>query len=231
MSPRPRIGITSWTRPVSSAGTPEPNETVPRAYVRAVERAGGLPILLPVTASTEVAELLDVVHGVVVSGGGDVDPARYGATPASETSGVDEARDAFDLALWAQLLESAIPTLAVCRGVQILNVALGGSLHQHLPEHDRGTGVTHRAEVDPGSALAGVLGTNDVEVNSLHHQSIDRLGDAVRVIARAPDGVVEAIEIAGHPSVLAVQWHPELLRHRPEQLALFEDLVRRSGSR
>lgn len=225
---KPRIGITTWPRPVDVDGRPEPNETVPHAYVRAVQKAGGLPLLLPVV--DDVDDLLASVDGVIVTGGGDVDPARYGAPPHPETGGVDPARDQFDTVLWNRLLDGGIPTLGVCRAVQILNVVRGGTLHQHLPEHRLGDGL-HPATIEPGSRLAAVVGATELEVNSLHHQGVDRVGEGLVVTARSPDGAVEALEVDGAPHVLAVQWHPELLRYRPEQLALFEDLVSRSGSR
>jgi gamma-glutamyl-gamma-aminobutyrate hydrolase PuuD len=218
---RPRIGITSWPRPAGD----EPSDTVPRAYVRAVERAGGLPILLPLVDPADVPELLGAVDGVVVAGGGDVDPARYGAEPHPETSGVDPARDAFDAALWSHLLETGVPVLGICRAVQLLNVVLGGTLHQHVPEHRLLSTGAHPVELH--GRLAELVGPA-ADVNSLHHQAIDRVGDGVRVTGRATDGGVEGIEVA---HVLGVQWHPELLRHRPEQLALFADLVSRAGSR
>ncbi|MCU1379923.1 MAG: peptidase family protein [Acidimicrobiales bacterium] len=223
---KPRIGITSWPRPAGDRT--EPSDTVPRAYVRAVERAGGLPILLPLVDPTDVEELLTAVDGVVVTGGGDVDPARYGAEPHPETGGIDAARDAFDAALWDGLLAGGVPALGICRAIQILNVALGGTLHQHMPEHRLGDGL-HRVEVR--SRLAEVIGATTTEVNSLHHQAIDRLADGLTVTAQAADGGVEGVEVDGHRQVLAVQWHPELLRHRPDQLALFEDLVSRASSR
>ena len=223
-----RIGITTWPRPVDVDGAPEPNETVPHAYVRAVHKAGGLPLLLPVL--DDVGDLLAAVDGVVVTGGGDVDPARYGAEPHPETGGIDPARDDFDTVLWNELLARRIPTLGVCRAVQILNVVRGGTLHQHLPAHRLGNGL-HPVTVQPDSRLAEVVGTTELEVNSLHHQGVDRVGDGLVVTARSGDGGVEALEVEGAPHVLAVQWHPELLRYRPEQLALFEDLVSRSGSR
>lgn len=225
---KPRIGLTTWPRAVDVDGTPEPNETVPRAYVRSIEKVGGLPLLLPVT--DDVDDLLDAVDGIIVTGGGDVDPARYGEAAAPETDGVDERRDEFDLALWRRILDRRMPALGICRGVQVLNVAFGGTLHQHLPEHRLGDGL-HPVTVEPSSRLAAVLGTTSIEANSLHHQAVARVGEGLRVTATSAEGGVEALEVDGHPEVLAVQWHPELLRHVPAQLALFDDLVSRSGSR
>ena len=224
----PRIGITSWPRGVDFEGTPEPNDTVPRAYVRAVRRAGGLPVLLPLLDPDDLDDLLAAVDGIVVSGGGDVDPARYGEAPSDVLWGVDPDRDEFDVRLWHRLLDGSLPALGICRGAQTLNVALGGSLVQHLEGHPGKAGDLHPAEVDPGSRLAEVVGGRSIDVNSLHHQAIDRPGDRVVVTARGDDGVVEGVEVEGAPHVLAVQWHPELLRHEPRHLALFEDVVRRA---
>lgn len=224
----PRIGITSWPRTVDQNGEAEPNDTVPRAYVRAVRRAGGLPVLLPLLDPADVDDLLASVDGVVVSGGGDVHPSRYGEEPRPELWGVDTTRDEFDHVLWHRLLERPFPVLGVCRGAQTLNVALGGTLVQHLDDHPREHGDLHHAEVAAGSQLAGVVGAGAIDVNSLHHQAIEKPGDGVVVTATGHDGTVEAIEVEGAPHVLAVQWHPELLRHEPRHLALFEDLVRRA---
>lgn len=224
----PRIGITSWPRPVDQNGTPEPNDTVPRAYVRAVRKAGGLPVLLPLLDPADVDDLLASVDGIVVSGGGDVDPARYGEEPRPELWGVDPKRDDFDHVLWHRLLDRPLPVLGVCRGAQTLNVALGGTLVQHLDDHPHEPGDLHLAEVADGSQLAGVVGAGAIDVNSLHHQAIEKRGEGVVVTATGHDGTVEAIEVEGAPHVLAVQWHPELLRHEPRHLALFEDLVRRA---
>lgn len=230
MARRPRIGLTSWPRLVDQQGTPEPNDTVPRAYVRAVRKAGGIPLLLPLLDPDDVDDLLAAVDGIVVTGGGDVDPRRYGEDPADELWGVDSARDEFDQVLWRRLLDRPFPVLGVCRGAQTLNVALGGSLVQHLDGHPNQADDRHTAEIDPRSRLARIVGSGTLEVNSLHHQAIDRAGTGVIVTARTTDGIVEAIEIEGAPHVLAVQWHPELLRHVPEHLALFGDLIERASA-
>jgi putative glutamine amidotransferase len=224
------IGITSWPRPVEVRGTPEPNDTVPRAYVRAVRKAGGLPLCLPLLPPDDLDHLLGAVDGMLVTGGGDVDPAGYGQEPSSHLWGVDPERDDVDVALWRRLLDRPVPVLGICRGAQTLNVALGGTLVQHLDGHPGRAGDRHVAEIVEGSRLAGVVGTTRLEVNSLHHQAVDRPGSGVAVTARAADGVAEALEVEGAPHVLAVQWHPETLRHVPEHLALFTDLVRRSAA-
>lgn len=229
----PIIGITAWPRPVDLLGTPQPNQTVPTSYVSSVRRAGGTPILLPVAPDDGIDDLLDAVDGVVLTGGGDVEPARYAATDAPETDRVDPDRDRFDLAVTSRVLDRRTPALAICRGIQILNVAAGGTLHQHIPAHtrlDRPKHTAHEVDIVGGTRLAAVLGPGRLEVNSLHHQGIDRVGDGLIVSATAEDGLVEGLECAGGGQVLAVQWHPELLRTRPQHLALFEDLVERSRS-
>lgn len=229
----PVIGITSWPRPVDMLGFDQPNDTVPISYVSSVRRAGGLPVLLPVTPEDQLDELLDAVDGIVLSGGGDLDPARYGVEPAPETDRIDPRRDRFDLALTQRVLERRTPALAVCRGIQVLNVLRGGTLHQHLPSHrllDRPKEPGHPVLVTAGTRLAGAVGAGALEVNSLHHQGLDRLGQGLVPVAVADDGLVEAVELDSDDHLLAVQWHPELLRHLPLHLALFADLVERSGT-
>jgi putative glutamine amidotransferase len=199
-------------------------------YVKAVRRAGALPVILPVIDPDdrdEINSMLDAVDGVVVTGGCDVDPARYGADTAPETGPVDARRDDTEIALCRVLIERDLPTLCVCRGIQVLNVALGGTLVQHVPEHsrdDRYNETVHEVTLDSDSRIAKALGRSSLGVNTLHHQTIDRLGDRARAVAWADDGTVEAIEVDGAPHVLAVQWHPEMMRHRPEHLALFQQL-------
>ncbi|MCB1003676.1 MAG: gamma-glutamyl-gamma-aminobutyrate hydrolase family protein [Acidimicrobiales bacterium] len=236
MSDRPRIGITSWPRDVDYEGTPERCDTYPHDYVHSVIAAGGLPLLLPLNDESDdgqavFAELLDLVDGVVLTGGGDIEPAAYGAGTHEATKYTDAERDAWDTRLMHQVVERRIPTLGICRGLQVANVALGGTLVQHLDGHDAehlAAGDAHAIAVEPGSRLASLLGAGESEVNSLHHQAVDRLGPGIRAVATSPDGVVEAIELEGSDHFLAVQWHPELLRHRPDQLGLFRDLVHRS---
>jgi putative glutamine amidotransferase len=227
----PIIGITAWPRPADLLGTPQHNQTVPTSYVSSVRRAGGTPVLLPVAPDDVIDDLLDAVDGVVLTGGGDLDPARYGASRADATDRVDPDRDRFDLAVVLRVLDRRTPALAVCRGIQVLNVAAGGTLTQHVPSHthlDLPKETSHRVDVVERTRLAGVVGAGPFEVNSLHHQGIDVVGDDLVVTATAEDGLVEGLERAGDDHLLAVQWHPELLRHRPDHLALFEDLVERS---
>jgi putative glutamine amidotransferase len=211
--------------------------TLDRAYVDAVTDAGGIALILPVQPPGNAAAIVDRLDALVLSGGGDVAPERYGATRHPAVGGVDEARDEWEVALIAQARQRSLPALAICRGVQILNVALGGTLLQHLPDHDDrhphlepGTfdAASHQVEITAGSAMAKVLDTDVVHVNTLHHQAIDRCADDLVVVGREEHGFVEAVE---HPSepVLGVQWHPELIAHLSPHHRLFEWLVQRAG--
>lgn len=202
------------------------------SYARAVEKAGGLTVVLPEGDVDGVDALLDRVDGVVLLGGPDVGPSHYGAEADPRTDPATEGRDAFDLALARRCVERDHPMLAICRGVQVLNVALGGSLVQHVDDHmvrDKWNESVHTVKIEADSRLASIVGVTELEVNSLHHQALDGLGDGLSVVARAHDGTPEAIEVDGAANVLGIQWHAELLRHRPEHLALFENLVHTAG--
>jgi putative glutamine amidotransferase len=198
-------------------------------YVKAVRKAGALPVLLPIVDPSDAAAVLQTVDALIVTGGCDVDPTNYGAAPEPMLGPTDLVRDAADLAITRAAVESNVPTLATCRGIQVLNVAMGGTLMQHIDQHmrtDMYNEDVHAVDIDPSSRLATILGTEALGVNSMHHQVIDRLGTGVRAVAHNHDGHIEAIEIDTSPAVLGVQWHPEMLRHRGDHLALFEDLVR-----
>ncbi len=178
-------------------------------YARSVLRAGGLPIHLPLDA--DPADYLDLVDGLVFTGGADVDPASYGA--ANTDSSFESIRDSYEFALLDAALEADLPVLGICRGLQLLNVHVGGSLHQDVPEHARydvdPAARTHTISIESASRLNLMFGSS-IEVNSLHHQTVDALGDGLSVVARAADGTVEAVEMPGR-DVVAVQWHPEML--------------------
>jgi putative glutamine amidotransferase len=194
-----------------------------------VQRAGATPVVLPVVDPADIGALLDAVDAVVITGGGDLDPRSYGQDPDAQLGPVDPTRDASDLAIARAVVARNLPTLAVCRGIQILNVALGGTLHQHVDEHmrlDQYNLDAHTVTIDSSSRLARIVGTATLGVNTLHHQVLDTLGTDVRAVAHNEHRHVEAIEIESAPNVLGVQWHPEFLRHRPEHLALFAQLVR-----
>jgi putative glutamine amidotransferase len=207
----------------------------PRGYVEAVERAGGLPALIDPVGDAH--GILDNFDGLVVSGGPDLDPASYSQARHAKTYGVDAGVDEFELALTRDAIAREMPTLAVCRGLQVLNIALGGTLHQHIVEtpgvaaHGRPGEPNGAREqevtVDAGSLLAKVVGSPSVVASCHHHQAVDRVGTGLRVVAKADDGIVEALEL-DHTAgwLLAVQWHPEdTAEFDPAQQRLFDALV------
>lgn len=197
-----------------------------RDYARRVAEAGGLPVLL--SLETDADLIVEHLDGLVLPGGADVDPARYGAEPVPELMDPEPARDAHELALLDAAAAAEVPVLAICRGLQVVNVWRGGTLHQHVPDHGRfeepPDKLHHEVTFTPGSALAQVYGTS-VMVNSLHHQTVDRLGEGLEVTAEAPDGTVEGLECSDAP-VVAVQWHPELL---PEPDPIFDWFITRTA--
>ena len=198
-------------------------------YSRSVEKAGGIPVILPITQDESVIEgLIDRLDGVLVTGGVDVEPSAYGQDRVPEVEEVDPARDSFEFALIRRLVERNTPTLGICRGIQSVAVAMGGELTQHVDDHMRAdlhNQTAHTVEIEADSRLASIVGTTSLEVNSLHHQVVSAAPVGSRVVAHNPDGHIEAIEFEQADRVLAVQWHPEMLRHRAQHLALFEHLV------
>jgi len=221
---RPLIGITTYVEPASWGHWRLEAALVPYDYVRAVERAGGRAVLVPPDPEgTE--EILDALDGIVFSGGNDLEPGSYGAEAHPSTNGTNPERDRGELALLEEALARDLPVLAICRGFEVLNVARGGDLVQHLPEvvgHEEHRAVVgefseHEVRVDPGSQVGEVAGP----VKSHHHQGIGRIGDGLRAVAWAEDGTVEAIEDPGKPFVVGVLWHPEA----GEDQRLFERLV------
>lgn len=236
---KPVVGISSHPRVVETATGPALLHTASRFYVEGVERAGGIPVILPVLDPDAVADLLPSLSGILLTGGGDVAPSRYGAMPVAETHNVDPLRDAFEISLIRAAIASDMPLLATCRGMQVLNVAMGGSLVQHVPhatgqDHDRADRwkeAVHQVKIEPDSHLAEALGATQVAVNSIHHQAVDQAAPGTRAVAWAEDDTVEAIEVPGSPHVVAVQWHPELLEDWPEQQGLFRQLVEHAAAR
>lgn len=224
---RPRIGIT--TSPSLHEG--RFSEALDRAYVTAVLRAGGLPLVLPVLDPSEAPRVAACLDGLALSGGGDVDPALYGGEPVPELRGVHPRRDAYELALVRQALDLGLPVVGTCRGCQLLNVAMGGTLVPHLPDagghcaRDRWAETVHTVSVLEGSTLRTVLGSDVVGVNSLHHQAVADVGTGLRAVAWADDGVIEGLEGSSGGWVVGVQWHAEAMQDAAEQRALFEGLV------
>ena len=230
MSTRPLIGLT----------THAPNEEghfhLSAHYVEAVRRAGGIAVLLP-PGDERPDEILARLDGLIFTGGGDVEPALYGAAEHEASYGMNAERDRAEGDLIRAAIAGEKPMLCICRGVQILNVALGGTLQQHLPDVV-GEDTLHRApprepvphavNIEPGTLLAKTIGATECTPDSWHHQAVDQPGRGLKPIAHAPDGTIEALAHESHPWLVAVQWHPELTAAEdPAQQALFNGLVRR----
>lgn len=205
------------------------------SYVHAIELAGGVPLLIPAQGSlSTLTAMMAMAEGLVLTGGGDVNPARYGEEPHPAVTGVSDQRDAVEEAVLSLALVRDLPILAICRGMQILNVALGGTLIQDLPPSSggmlHGPRSIHSVNIAPQSRLAGVTATTTVtEVNSRHHQAVNVLGDGVRAVAWAPDGIVEGVEMDGQ-WVVGVQWHPEDMVEESEPARLlFAGVVAAAG--
>jgi putative glutamine amidotransferase len=238
---RPLIGVTtSELRPaerVNPVAEGEPRGTemaLGMPYLRGIEAAGGLPLVMPPMDEAAIEPLLDRLDGICLSGGPDLDPVYYGAGPHPELGPTEPALDRFELDVARSADARAMPVLAICRGTQALNIVRGGGLHQHIPDLSEeiphrqtnpGTEPSHEVEIDPESRLAKALGADEIEVNSFHHQAIDRLGEGLVVSARAPDGTIEAVEDPSRRFVVGVQWHAETLVHRPYEAALFKRFV------
>jgi putative glutamine amidotransferase len=216
----PRIGLSTYVEPARWGVWEERAALLPADYIEMVASAVGVPALLPPIAPRDLADAAAVavagVHGLVLTGGADIDPGHYGAVSHPETDAPRTDRDAWELALLRAALEADAPVLAVCRGAQLLNVARGGTLHQHLPDvvgedtHRPVLGSYARVpvQVEHGSRLAAIVGEAP-EVSCHHHQAIDRLGEDVAACAHAGDGTVEGVELTGFRFVVGVQWHPE----------------------
>jgi putative glutamine amidotransferase len=218
-SERPVIGICTAIETARWAAWEVTVNLSPRSYSLAVQRAGGLALLLPPddVVAENPDELLDLIDGLILAGGSDIDPGSYGATPHPETGTTWPDRDRFEIALGTRALERDLPVLGVCRGMQMLNVIQGGTLNQHvrdvvgndLHRHTPGVFTDHRVELDPGSLAARVVGDAYTEVKSAHHQGVEVLGEGVIATGRADDGLVEAIELPDRSFAVGVLWHPE----------------------
>jgi putative glutamine amidotransferase len=233
---RPVIGLTTYLQQAKTGIWDVHASFLPAIYMQGVNLAGGTAVLLPPQPVDAVERVLDGLDGVIVTGGRDMDPASYGQErhPATdEPVPENRERDAWEIALTRGAIRRGIPVLGICRGAQVMNVALGGTLHQHLPDvightrHQLGNAVfaTSAVHTVPGTRLAGLIGESS-DAQCYHHQAIDRLGEGLVISAQDSDGVIEAVEIPGDNFVLAVQWHPE---ERLDDIRLFVGVVAAAG--
>lgn len=229
----PIIGLTTYLEQAQTGVWDVQAAFLPKVYFEAVYRAGGIPVLLPpqpVDAGV-AATVLDALDGLIITGGKDVDPARYGQRPHPTTDAPRPERDAWEDALLTAAIERELPFLGICRGLQVLNVSRGGTLIQHLPDvvgstryNARGGVFTvNEVAIDGGTKLAELVPDAAVGVKSYHHQAIDEVGDGLLVTARSDDGTIQAVELPDHPFGVAVQWHPE--EDAAEDARLFAGLV------
>lgn len=231
---RPLIGITTYLEWARYGVWHTEGPVLPRSYVDAMTAAGGVPMLIP-PLGDGFGEIVAGLDGLVLSGGADIDPARYGQQPHDKTVGTRPQRDAFELALLDAALAARLPVLGVCRGVELLNVAFGGTLTQHLPDvvehsaHQPAPGVfgTNRFTLREGSRLAGIVGT-EPSGQCHHHQALDELGSGLTAVGFASDGTIEAVEREGEEFVCGVQWHPE---ETLDDVRLFAALVEAARGR
>jgi putative glutamine amidotransferase len=242
---RPLIAVPAY--PVKAGrvqGWEKPGVAAPAPYVEALQRAGALEaILMPVGIDdADAGEILDRFDGLLLLGGGDLHPQEYDQERRETVYGVVPHRDRFEIALARAAVDRGLPTLAICRGHQVLNVALGGALDQHISDragvlaHGKpgvpGGSSVHDVDLDPGSRLAEAMGVTHASVSSHHHQAVDRTGDGLRVTACAPDGIVEGIELDGDAWIVGAQWHPEdTAADDPAQQRLFDTFVRHATDR
>ncbi|WP_420628766.1 gamma-glutamyl-gamma-aminobutyrate hydrolase family protein [Candidatus Leptofilum sp.] len=235
---KPLIGCTTY-RKISDQTPPIDLLGLMPAYLDAIVAAGGVPVMIPLGLSADdLREIIQQMDGILLPGGGDIKPSVYQGNGHPTVSGIDEDRDRVELTVARTAISQQKPLLAICRGMQVLNVALGGTLwedvellmpqamhHEFVNTHPRNY-LAHDVTIEPDSLLARQLGGTETAVNSLHHQGIRRLADDLRATAFAPDGLVEGVEVIDHPYAVGVQWHPENIIHNaPHMLGLFRGLV------
>jgi putative glutamine amidotransferase len=232
--PKPVIGLTT-SRTSRTSKTPKfgTNEF----YAEAISNAGGLPVLIPLNISNnDLDSLINHLDGILFTGGNDIDPRQYGNQPHPKVEGVDKDRDRVEIYLVEKMLQSGKPFMGICRGFQVINVALGGTLYEHLPEQFPGNVIhdnhdlprnflAHSVRVEPDNHLSKIFSSNQVDVNSLHHQGVRKLAQELLPTAFAPDGLIEAFELTGVSFGMAVQWHPEELLAYAGMRKLFEEFV------
>ena len=241
-SRRPRIGITCGSAGVPVAEGTLPSHYVGLGYAQAVNAVGGLPVILPAVAGheeTDAADVIDVLDGVLLAGGTDIDPRRYGQQPEAGTAQrPDASRDTFELALVREARARHVPILGICRGMQLLNIAYGGTLDQHRP-HDSDRLATIpglRAQVtevgvETKTRMQAALARDRFQVVCLHHQAIDQVGSTLRVVAKAADGLIEGLEDPTAPFIMGVLWHPEQMLEQRDGLGVYRALVEAARSR
>lgn len=229
---KPMIGITTYNtvnkfdRDIAA---------VQHTYIRAVAQGGGIPVLIPAILDDENRmDLYSRLQGVLFSGGGDISLKYFKGEDHPRIDGVDDARDVTEISLLKRSVEDGKPFLAICRGIQVMNVALGGSLFTHIPDqvrtdlqHDQDefTTLAHVVDIAEDSRTAEIFGETLLRVNSLHHQGLKDVASSLKVVGHAPDGVIEAVELPGHPYAIGVQWHPEWLTDQPVTRRLFKSFV------
>ena len=232
---RPVIGIAAWRQTVEVWQSKMTIFQIDQAYVQRVYAAGGIPFLVPHVPVNMLPDVVQRIDGLILTGGDDVDPRSYGETDQGDCMHCDFEADQAEIALVKQCIEANVPILGACRGIQIFNVAFGGTLHQEMTREgtchgprptilDEILALRHSIEIEPGTRLAGILGTSPRIVNTTHHQAIRDLANGFEVTARAPDNTIEAIEANNGNYVIGVQWHPEKLLP-PDCQELFDDLV------
>ena len=228
---KPLIGITTYGR------NDQGSFSLPVLYVDSIRRAGGIPLLI-VPGEDHLDEIIDRVDGIVLAGGGDLNPGAYNGKTHEKIYNIDTERDTSELRIGELILAKKIPTLAICRGIQIINTILGGTLFEHIPDHF-GETIPHRlpprspsrhnVTIDQNSNLFDIIQKQEIEVTSLHHQSIDKLADGLSIVAKSVDDVVEAIEFKGESWFIGIQWHPEYTSAKdPNHQILFFAFVQRS---
>ncbi len=240
---RPVIGIVCAENDPTPPGESRKNQAGVR-YVEAVRSAGGLPLLIPLQYPTgEIERLARLFDGILIIGGNDVDPKRYNGVPDPSVSAPNPERDALEIAIVRLAAEQDLPLFGICRGEQVMNIAMGGTLYTDLPSqfptvlrHQQSddtpvSKLTQRVRIDPASRLYAIVGAETIWTNTFHHQAVQRLGNGFRVAAAATDGVVEAIEIPERSFFIGVQWHPEGLQDHAEEARLFKAFVAAAAAR
>jgi putative glutamine amidotransferase len=231
----PLIGLTT-SRAANTDGYPI--ITCMESYIQSILMAGGAPVLIPLGIEDVILfNILDRVDGILFTGGGDIHPSRFKGIDHPRISQVDEDRDRVEISIFLDIVKQRKPFLGICRGLQVINTALGGTLYTHIADQHSGaiehsfypsypyTHLSHTVNVKKSSKLGDITGKTELLVNSLHHQGIDRLAEGFSVTALASDGIIEAIEMDGYPYGTAVQWHPEWLLDQAPMLALFRSFI------